>query len=466
MLEFRSVTVRDLARLRRYYSACNYQLCEYSAGTKLMWRGYLNPRYAEVAGCLVVLNTIGGTPSFDYPIPGPEGDVDAALAAMEDYCVDNGIVLTISVVPEEFGTKLAARYPRFCFARDRVWKDYIYAAEDLREFAGRRYSGQRNHINKFRKVCPGAAFRVLGKDDRALIDRFWEDYAAVFTKESKTAKNELSLAKKMLRLAGNKAFVVGGLEYEGRLISLSLAERCGDTLIVHIEKALYGYDGVYPATVQAFAQAFATDGVKWINREDDAGDKGLRMSKMQYLPDHLGAKLRFRMTSELETIDAVPTLKTERLVLDAITEADKDAYSALCMDDDRNRWWGYDYKKDWQGEDLRDYFYDVAVRDFANRLCINFAVRLDGKFIGEAVLYRFNYRGEAELGCRIDPAYAHHGYGTEAFAAVADWALYELALTRVVAKCYHENEASFRMLSSCMRRNGEDDTFYYFKKEV
>jgi len=82
------------------------------------------------------------------------------------------------------------------------------------------------------------------------------------------------------------------------------------------------------------------------------------------------------------------------------------------------------------------------------------------------VLYRFNYRGEAELGCRIDPAYAHHGYGTEAFAAVADWALYELALTRVVAKCYHENEASFRMLSSCMRRNGEDDTFYYFKKEV
>ena len=117
MLEFRSVTVRDLARLRRYYSACNYQLCEYSAGTKLMWRGYLNPRYAEVAGCLVVLNTIGGTPSFDYPIPGPEGDVDAALAAMEDYCVDNGIVLTISVVPEEFGTKLAARYPRFCFAR-------------------------------------------------------------------------------------------------------------------------------------------------------------------------------------------------------------------------------------------------------------------------------------------------------------------------------------------------------------
>jgi RimJ/RimL family protein N-acetyltransferase len=111
-------------------------------------------------------------------------------------------------------------------------------------------------------------------------------------------------------------------------------------------------------------------------------------------------------------------------------------------------------------------FFNVARRDFENRGAVNFAVRLDGKLIGEAVLYRFNYRGDAELGCRIDRAYAGHGYGTEAFAAVADWALYRVHLTRVLAKCFHENEASRRMLSSCMRPNGQDDTFYYFEKRV
>ena len=37
----------------------------------------------------------------------------------------------------------------------------------------------------------------------------------------------------------------------------------------HIEKALYSYTGVYPALVQAFADAFG-DGCQWINREDDA----------------------------------------------------------------------------------------------------------------------------------------------------------------------------------------------------
>ena len=62
--------------------------------------------------------------------------------------------------------------------------------------------------------------------------------------------------------------------------------------------------------------------------------------------------------------------------------------------------------------------FEVAARDFENRQAVNFAVRLDGKLIGEAVLYRCDYRGGAELGCRIDKAWAGKGYGTEAFAAV------------------------------------------------
>ena len=31
MLTFTPVTQRDIARLRRYYKSCEYQLCEYSA---------------------------------------------------------------------------------------------------------------------------------------------------------------------------------------------------------------------------------------------------------------------------------------------------------------------------------------------------------------------------------------------------------------------------------------------------
>ena len=105
-------------------------------------------------------------------------------------------------------------------------------------------------------------------------------------------------------------------------------------------------------------------------------------------------------------------------------------------------------------------------QDFENRIAINFAVRLEGKCIGEVVLYNGDWRGAMEQGCRIAPEFAGHGYGTEAFAAVADWALYHLGLSRVVAKCYKENAASERMLSFCMRHTHDDETFRYFEKLV
>ncbi len=466
MLTFKNVTQRDLTRLRRYYKTCDYRLCEYSALVKLMWRGMLHAQWAEAAGCLVVRNHVDGQCCFDYPVPGPEGDVEAALGAIELWCVDHAVPLSFCVLPPEAAGELLGRYPRFRVSSLRSQRDYLYTAESLREFPGRHYAGQRNHVNKFRKLYPDAAFRVLGAGDETLVERFWEDYDAEFSKQSEKARREEALAKRMLRLMDRPYFFTGGMELDGRLLSLALAERCGDTLHIHIEKALYSHEGVYPTTVQEFARRFAVDGVRWINREDDADDKGLRTSKLQYRPALLAEKFFFDVENELYELNAIPTLVTGRLTLSALTEADKPAYNAICLDDERNRYWGYDYREDWKGEPLEDYFLAVTRHDFAARAAVNFAVRLNGKCIGEAVLYRFDGKGGAELGCRIAPEHAGQGYGTEAFAAVADWALYRLRLAHVVAKCYRENDASYRMLSSCMRRSGEDETFFYFDKEV
>ena len=140
--------------------------------------------------------------------------------------------------------------------------------------------------------------------------------------------------------------------------------------------------------------------------------------------------------------------------------------NALCLDDERNKWWGYDYRTDWKGEDLDSYFLDVVREDFAKKRAINFAIRLDGKCIGEVLLYRFDGKGGAEEGCRIAPEYGEQGYGVEAFRAVAEWGLYQRHLGHVVAKCFKENDASYKMLSSCMRKKGEDEKFFYFNKEV
>lgn len=468
MLTFEPVTPLHAAKLRKYYQKTDYRLCEYSAGVKIMWRDQLHPEYTEVAGCLVVRNCIEGRYRFDYPIPGEQGDVEAALTAIENWCTETGNRPILSVVPEEKGAELMRRYPRFRFANERTWKDYLYRAEDLQRFAGRHYSGQRNHINKFRKEHPEAEYVALTAESKPLIEQFWADYEAEFQKSSVSARRELMLAKEMFTMLDTDCFCAGGLRENGRLVALSLGEVCGETLIVHIEKALYSYAGVYPTMVQSFVKGMMeiAPTLKWVNREDDAGDKGLRTSKLQYLPAELGSKLSFEVESELDRLQRQPSIKTERLTLDGLREWDKCDYNALCLDDERNRWWGYDYRKDLHGELTEDYFLNVVREDFAAHRAVNFAVRLCGKCIGEAVLYAPDWRGGAELGCRIAPQYAGNGYGTEAFAAVAEWALYRLGLTRVVAKCYKENEASYKMLSSCMRRSGEDETFYYFEKRV
>ena len=197
MLTFKSITARDTAMLRRYYENCNYELCEYSAGVKLMWRSTLHYTWAEAAGCLIVRCESEGRVSFDYPVAGPEGDEDAALTAIETYCIEKGILPEISIVPEEKAPRLLARYPYVRVSNIRTWRDYLYYKEDLQLFAGRRYSGQRNHIKKFRNChcnpTVSSAPQCLCKIVMTIKSPAVEPHACLFVCQILYMKKELIL---------------------------------------------------------------------------------------------------------------------------------------------------------------------------------------------------------------------------------------------------------------------------------
>ena len=76
---------------------------------------------------------------------------------------------------------------------------------------------------------------------------------------------ELELSKKMMAMPDKPWLLRGGMFDGEKLIALSLCEKCGETLIIHIEKALYSYAGAYPAMVQAEVAAFG-DGCAYVNR--------------------------------------------------------------------------------------------------------------------------------------------------------------------------------------------------------
>lgn len=300
---------------------------------------------------------------FDYPILGPEGDAGAALAAIEQYCGDKELPLVLSVVPEDKASQLVLRYPRVTVISERPWKDYLYHTEDLAQFAGRRYSGQRNHINKFRRDYPDAAFVALTDPNDPRLTAFWADYEAEFHKTGPLAKQELAWPGDVLP-AGHRLVLrrrhAGGGPSGGRQPGGEVRRHAGEP---HREGAVLPRGRV--SRHRAGLRGRYGGGCDWINREDDARDKGLRTSKLQYLPAALGGKVRLQVGTELDILKRVPSLKTERLTLTALRPSDRDAYNALCLDDDRNRWWGYDYRTGLGDKPLtEDYFLDAAKADF------------------------------------------------------------------------------------------------------
>ena len=148
-------------------------------------------------------------------------------------------------------------------------------------------------------------------------------------------------------------------------------------------------------------------------------------------------------------------------------DEDGEEYRRLAADTVRNRWWGYDYRVDFEGGGLpsAEWFLAAAREDFHRKNEMPVGIYCGGELIGEAVLHRFGYASEAEVGARLLPESEGRGYASEAVRAMTEYAFLKLGLDRVEAKCNRENERSAKMLVSAgMRRCGEDDTYYYFYK--
>ena len=58
MLKFQFITPETADIVQKYYENCDYRLCEYSVGVKLMWSDWLHAEFVEAAGCLIVKSCV------------------------------------------------------------------------------------------------------------------------------------------------------------------------------------------------------------------------------------------------------------------------------------------------------------------------------------------------------------------------------------------------------------------------
>ena len=290
MLTFERAEKFGLERIAAYYRSCNFNICEYSLGIKLMCASLYRYRFAEVAGCLICRDEYEGIVYFDYPVVGEGGVLEEALLAIETYCVEQDIPLRYTTLPPSALGFLTARYDGVRLRKTYECRDYCYCTEDVMEFAGKKYAGQRNHIRRFYRQYPNAVFRKMTADDIPALEKFADRFDATFQKRGEDAVNEREKAFAMLRMDRDDLFRIGCMELDGEIIGVALGERCGDVLFEHVEKALASeYEGIYPALFQAFVATFGRD-CTYVNREDDSGDEGLRKSKLSYHPAFIAEK--------------------------------------------------------------------------------------------------------------------------------------------------------------------------------
>lgn len=87
------------------------------------------------------------------------------------------------------------------------------------------------------------------------------------------------------------------IRIEGKPVAFTMGEEINSEVFdVHFEKALDGYDGLYPTINQEFAVRELT-GYRLINREEDMGIPGLRKAKQSYYPAILLEKFSAELVS-------------------------------------------------------------------------------------------------------------------------------------------------------------------------
>jgi hypothetical protein len=172
--------------------------------------------------------------------------------------------------------------------------DYVYLAGDLIALSGKAYRAKRKHLNYllrsyamlYEPITEAHVDACLGLAEDWRTLRRCEDNLNLLGEWNAT-REALSHLRR-LQIKGGVILINGKVE------AFTLGERLNEeTAVVHIEKANTEIRGLYAAINQQFCEKQWSD-TRFINREQDLGEPGLRKAKLFYNPDHLVEKYKIR----------------------------------------------------------------------------------------------------------------------------------------------------------------------------
>lgn len=197
------------------------------------------------------------------------------------------------------------------------------------------------------------------------------------------------------------------------------------------------------------------------------GDKEIEYIKSRYYDTKTDGDI-ISVRTLFYKIPSPVYIETERLTVSDIAEKDKDDYFRLYTDIDLNKWWGYDYNDDLNGDKpTPDWFYNFQKSLKDKKEEYSLAVRVDGKMVGELVLHNFDFYGGIEMGFRFFRECHGKGYATESALALKEFVRKVVCAKRIKSRCFKENIPSKNLITRLgLKPCREDKTHYYFGQDL
>ena len=297
-LEFRPITPDDITVINSLLQGAYSRTCDYSVGGIMMWVDYFGYEMCVSEDTLFIKGrTENNRSETAFMLPIGALPTDEAVQRVLEYCSRNDIVPVFSTVPEDRIDVLINSLDEVLIEPLDDWSDYIFDIRALATFSGKHLSKKRNHFNQFVNSNPGWRFETLGPGQLEEVKNFFSEIG----KEKEMSEIEHYEYEQCRTTLDNYA----SYPYEGALLrrtdgsiaAFAVGEVVGDTLFVHIEKMDHAVDGAGAAVCKLFAayMLMRHPGLRFINREEDCGDPGLRTAKEQYHPLALLRKFNVRV---------------------------------------------------------------------------------------------------------------------------------------------------------------------------
>ena len=264
------------------------QISEFTFTNLFIWRHYYQLRVSVVHDFLTLLGQSPGSAPFLFP-PVGGGDIQAWTKTGLEALRADGHRPRIGRVPGPLAGELAS-LPGAELVLDRDNSDYVYLTENLVNLSGNRYHSQKNHVNRLKKnndweyfpLTPELVIECLNLQEAWCRLRQCE--------ESPSLLNEEQAIVEALKHIDFLPYRGGVIRMRGKVEAFSLGEILNpDTVVIHIEKANPEIPGLYALINQQFLEK-EWSAIRYVNREQDLGEPGLRKAKESYHPDHLVEK--------------------------------------------------------------------------------------------------------------------------------------------------------------------------------